>query len=96
MVSSHASSQPAIYNPATDDDNDGQIFGSEHYIEKMFSSNVLDSLLEHFSFSDRDSTQMSSDLSWLGGDGLGSGGAYPYSLMQTIPGASPVPPAVGS
>ncbi|KAK0225469.1 hypothetical protein IW262DRAFT_1265991 [Armillaria fumosa] len=92
MISSHTPSQPAIFNPATDDDNDGQIFGSEHYIEKMFPSNVLDSLLEHFSFSDRDPTQVHSDLSWLGGEGLGSGGAYPYSLMQTMHGLSPVPP----
>ncbi|KAK0213240.1 fungal-specific transcription factor domain-containing protein [Desarmillaria ectypa] len=94
MASSHTSPQPAIFDPATDDDNNSQIFGSEHYIEKMFSSNVLDSFLEQFSLSDHDSThsvQVPSGFSWLGGDGLGSEGTYPYSLMQTMPDVSTVP-----
>ncbi|KAG7445659.1 uncharacterized protein BT62DRAFT_171823 [Guyanagaster necrorhizus] len=105
LSSSHSSPPSDILDTVMDDDaaadviinRDGELTGLEPHMDKIFSNGMFDSLLDHFSFSNQDTSHASAaDFSWLGGSDA-TGYDTDYSLPSSHSAVSmPTPPEYGS
>ncbi len=73
---------------------DGELNVLDSHVDKMYSSGMFDSLLDHFSFSNHDTSNASAaDFSWLGSSGYETDYSLPSS-HSTV--SMPTPPEYGS
>ncbi|KAK0243899.1 hypothetical protein EDD85DRAFT_806025 [Armillaria nabsnona] len=98
--SSHSSPPSDAFETIMDGDTeviingDGELNVLDSHVDKMYSSGMFDSLLDHFSFSNHDTSNASAaDFSWLGGSGYETDYSLPSS-HSTV--SMPTPPEYGS